>query len=55
MKCFSANGKQGPAAMTNNKQEKVDQMQADNVISWSGIRINDNNIFVLQKQGHPKI
>ncbi len=28
----SANGKQGPSALTNNKQENIDQIQANNVI-----------------------
>jgi hypothetical protein len=32
-----ANRKQGPTALTNNKQEYVDQIQADNVIKrWWG-------------------
>ncbi len=35
LKLFLANGKQGPAARTNNKQGNVDQIQADNVIKRS--------------------
>ncbi len=37
---FPANGKQGPAALTNNKQEIVDQIQADSMIKRSDVRIN---------------
>ncbi len=39
-KYFAANWKQGPAALTNNKQENVDQIQADNGIKRSWVRIN---------------
>jgi hypothetical protein len=35
---FSANGKHGPAALTNNKQENVDQIRKDNVIKRSRVR-----------------
>ncbi len=34
-----ANGKQGPAALTNNKQKNYDQIHADNKVQRSGIRI----------------
>ncbi len=37
---FPANRKQGPVAITNNKHENVDKIQADYVIQWSGSRIN---------------
>jgi hypothetical protein len=37
---FLANGKQGLAALTNNKQENLDQIQADNVTKRSGVCIN---------------
>ncbi len=35
-----ANGKQGPAALTNDKQENSDQIHADNKAQRSVIRIN---------------
>jgi hypothetical protein len=37
---FPANGKQGPTALSNNKQENVDQTHTDNMIKRSGVRIN---------------
>jgi hypothetical protein len=37
---FPANGGQGPAAMTNNQQETVDQIQADNIIKRSWVSTN---------------
>ncbi len=37
---FPANGKQGPAALTNNKQDIVDQIQAYSMIKRSDVRIN---------------
>ena len=36
---FSSQQEARAAAMTNNKQENVDP-EADNVIKWSGVRIN---------------
>ncbi len=45
---FPANGKQGHAALTNNQQQNVDQMQKNNVIKRSGVHINRKkykNIF----------
>jgi hypothetical protein len=42
LKLFSANGKQGPAALINNKQENVNKTQDDFVIKWSGDRIYRN-------------
>jgi hypothetical protein len=50
---FPTNGKQGPVALTNNKQENVDQIQADNVIKCSGVRINHKkyiNIFFKRSE-----
>jgi hypothetical protein len=40
-----ANGKQGPAALTNKKQEKNDQLYADNIINKSGFRIYSQKIY----------
>jgi hypothetical protein len=37
---FLSNGKQGPDALTNNKRENVDQIQADKVTKRNGVRIN---------------
>ncbi len=53
VKPFSAKGKQGPAAWTNNKQENVDQIQANNVIKRNGVRINTgrNSKILFPKQG----
>jgi hypothetical protein len=48
---FPANGKQGPAALTNNKQEIVDQIQADSMIKRSDVRINRKK---YEKIGYPK-
>jgi hypothetical protein len=42
-----ASGKQGPAALTNKKQEKNDQLCADNIINKSGFRIYRQEIFFL--------
>jgi len=57
LQLFPANGKQELAALTYNKQENVDQMQADNVIKHSGARINHEKYcknICLPKQGHQK-
>jgi hypothetical protein len=35
----SANEKQGPTALTNKKLKNFDQVQAHNLIKWSGVRI----------------
>jgi hypothetical protein len=40
LKLYPANGKQGPAALTNYKQDNVDQIKADNIIKPSGVPIN---------------
>ncbi len=37
---FPAHGKQGPAALTNNKQDIVDQIQAYSMLKRSDVRIN---------------
>ncbi len=37
---FPANGMQGPAPLTNIKQENVEQRHAGNMIKRSGVRIN---------------
>jgi len=37
---FLANGKQGPAALTNNVQENVDLFLADNMIQRGRVRID---------------
>ncbi len=53
---MGANWKQVPAALTNRKQENVDQIQANNVIKRSGVLVKRNkyiNNFCL-KQGHLK-
>jgi hypothetical protein len=52
---FPANEEQGPAAWTNNKQENEDQIQADNVLKWSGriIQMKYKTIF-SPKHGHLK-
>ncbi len=34
------NGKLGPAALTNNKQENFDQIHADNMIQYNKVRIS---------------
>jgi hypothetical protein len=39
---FLAKGKQWPAALINIKQENVDQIEADNGIRRSGVRIYRN-------------
>jgi hypothetical protein len=55
LQLFPANGKQGPAAMTNNKQDKVNhQIQADTVIKHNGVRINWKKYF-FQGRGTLKI
>jgi hypothetical protein len=41
---FPANRKQGPAARTNNKQENVNQIQANNVMKRSEVRKNRKEI-----------
>ncbi len=53
---FSANGKQGPAALTNNKQENVNHIQADNVIHRRGvcIKCKKNKNICFLKEGHLK-
>jgi hypothetical protein len=48
-----ANVKQGPAALANKKQEKLDQIGADNIIKQSWVCIYrkkyKNNYFLLLK------
>ncbi len=36
------NGKLGPAALTNNKQENSDQIHADNMTQYNEVRIKPN-------------
>jgi len=36
---FASHGKEGPAVQANEKQEKFDQIGADNIIKRSGVHI----------------
>jgi hypothetical protein len=45
LKNFSANKKRVPAALTNAKQDHLDQIHADNIIKQSKFRIKHEQFF----------
>ncbi len=48
----TVNAKLGPAALANKNQDKFNQIQADNRVKWSGVRIDHeicNSIVSEQK------
>jgi hypothetical protein len=53
LQLFPANGKQGPASMTNNKKENEDQSREES--EWVLTLTERNKSFFFQKQGHLKI
>jgi hypothetical protein len=51
LQLFPTNGKQGPATLANNEQEKVDQIEADKISSGVGFALTRRNVKKISKAG----
>jgi hypothetical protein len=47
LQVFAANRKKGPAALTNDKSDNIDQIHADNVTKFSGLAFTERNIKII--------
>jgi hypothetical protein len=51
LRISSVNGKEGPAALTNEKQETFDKIYVDNLVKRPGVRINRKKYKIFFSEG----